>query len=98
MPAVCRGDSTDTDVVHCSTPSRSGRSDNVKVNAIGISRAGDLNTSHLLPAAVCVAHTAPITTGSTKVFINGKGCGRIGDAVSSCTVVGSGSPNVFAGG
>jgi hypothetical protein len=31
------------------------------------------------------------------VFINGKGCGRIGDDVSGCTVVASGSINTFAG-
>jgi len=31
------------------------------------------------------------------VFINGKGCGRIGDALSGCTSVAEGSPNVFAG-
>ena len=38
MPAVCRGDSVDCDVVHCSKPQRAQRSDNVKVNGIGISR------------------------------------------------------------
>ena len=97
MPAVCRGDSVDCDVVHCSKPQRAQRSDNVKVNGIGISRQGDNNTPHLLPPPPCPAHAAPIATGSTTVFINGKGCGRIGDAVSGCTSVASGSENVFAG-
>ena len=97
MPAVCRGDSVDCDVVHCSKPQRAQRSDNVKVNGIGISRQGDNNTPHLLPAPICPAHAAPIATGSTTVFINGKGCGRIGDAISGCTSVASGSENVFAG-
>ena len=97
MPAVCRGDSVDCDVVHCSKPQRAQRSDNVKVNGIGISRQGDNNTVHLLPPPPCPAHAAPIATGSTTVFINGKGCGRIGDAVSGCTSVASGSENVFAG-
>jgi hypothetical protein len=32
------------------------------------------------------------------VFINNLGCGRIGDAISGCTAVAAGSPNVFAGG
>jgi len=97
MPAVCRGDSVDADVTHCSTPMRSQRSDNVKVNGIGISRQGDNNTPHLLPGVPCLIHAAPIAIGSTTVFINGKGCGRIGDAISSCTSVATGSENVFAG-
>ena len=98
MPAVCRGDSVDADVTHCSTPRRDACSGNVFVNGIGISRQGDVNTSHLLPGAPCPPHTAPIATGSTTVFVNNKGCGRIGDAISGCTSVATGSPNVFAGG
>ena len=98
MPAVCRGDSVDCDVVHCSKPQRDDRSDNVKVNGTGISRQGDNNTVHLLPAPICPPHAAPIATGSTTVFINSKGCGRVGDAISGCTSVASGSENVFAGG
>ena len=97
MPAVCRGDSVDCDIVHCSKPQRDQRSDNVKVNGIGISRQGDNNTPHLLPAPICPTHAAPIATGSTTVKVNGKGCGRIGDAISGCTSVASGSENVFAG-
>ena len=97
MPAVFRGDSVDCDVVHCSKPQRDARSDNVKVNGIGISRQGDNNTPHLLPAPICPTHAAPIATGSTTVFINSKGCGRVGDAISGCTSVASGSENVFAG-
>jgi len=97
MPAVCRGDSVDSDVVHCSQPQRDQRSDNVKVNGIGISRQGDNNTPHLLPGAPCPPHVAPIAIGSTTVFVNSKGCGRIGDAISGCTSVATGSENVFAG-
>ena len=97
MPAVCRGDSVDCDVVHCSKPQRDQRSDNVKVNGIGISRQGDDNTPHKLSAPICPDHVAPIKIGSTTVFINTKGCGRIGDAISDCTSVASGSENVFAG-
>lgn len=97
MPAVCRGNLVDKDVVHCSQPSREQCSDNVFVNGIGISRQGDNNNSHLLPGAPCPSHAAPITIGSTTVFINGKGCGRVGDAVTACTFVATGSENVFAG-
>lgn len=64
MPAVCRGDSVDCDVVHCSKPQRAQRSDNVKVNGIGISREGDYNDPHLKPYGLfCRFHAAPITTG-----------------------------------
>ena len=98
MPAVCRGDSVDADIPHCSTPMRNVCSANVFVNGTGISRQGDNNTTHLLPGSPCPAHAAPINTGSTTVFVNGKGCGRIGDAITGCTSVASGSSNVFAGG
>ena len=97
MPAVCRGNLVDVDVVHCSQPSRLANSHNVFVNGTGISRQGDVNNSHLLPGVICPSHQAPITTGSTTVFINGKGCGRVGDAVTDCKPVATGSSNVFAG-
>lgn len=97
MPAVCRGDMVDADVVHCSQPRRLERSPNVFVNGIGISRQGDNNHPHLYPDSICPEHSAPIAIGSTTVFINSKGCGRIGDAISSCTSVATGSENVFAG-
>jgi len=51
----------------------------------------------LLPGAPCPAHTAGITSGSGTVFVNGKGCGRVGDGISACTSVAAGSSNVFAG-
>ena len=98
MPAVCRGDSVDADIIHCSVPRRLQRSPDVFVNGIGISRQGDNNTPHLLPPAICPTHAAPIAIGSTTVFVNGKGCGRIGDVITACTSVATGSPNVFAGG
>ena len=39
-----------------------------------------------------------ISSGSSTVFVNGKGCGRVGDGISGCTSVAAGSSNVFAGG
>ena len=98
MPAVCRGNSVDADVPHCSGMNRDALSPDVLVNGTGISRQGDVNTPHLLPPPPCPTHAAPITTGSTTVFVNGKGCGRIGDAITACTSVATGSSNVFAGG
>jgi|TARA_B110000285_G_scaffold36781_1_gene39838 uncharacterized Zn-binding protein involved in type VI secretion len=100
MPAVCRGNSVDADVPHCSGMNRSALSPDVIVNGTGISRQGDVNTPHLYPPNIppCPTHAAPIASGSSTVFINSKGCGRIGDAISGCTSVATGSSNVFAGG
>lgn len=97
MPAVCRGDLVDADVVHCSQPRRLELSPNVRVNGTGISRQSDNNNSHLRPGSPCPTHQAPIAVGSPTVRVNGLGCGRIGDAISGCTSVATGSPNVFAG-
>ena len=96
MPAVCR--IGDADLVHCSEPVRAEGSPDVFINGIAVSRQGDNNNSHQLPGSPCPSHVAPITVGSTTVFANGKGVGRIGDAITSCTAVAEGSPNVFAGG
>ena len=96
MPAVTR--IGDADVTHCSGMVRAAGSSNVFVNGIAISRQGDNNTGHLLPPnrPPCPGHAAPIASGSSTVKVNGKGCGRVGDA--TCTSVAAGSSNVFAGG
>ena len=97
MPAVTR--IGDADVAHCSGMTRAAGSSKVFADGIGISREGDNNTSHLLPPNVppCAAHAAPIASGSSKVKIDTKGCGRIGDGISGCTSVAAGSIKVFAG-
>tara|TARA_E500000318_G_scaffold77968_3_gene72840 strand:+ start:252 stop:542 length:291 start_codon:yes stop_codon:yes gene_type:complete len=96
MPAVTR--IGDADASHCSGMSRAAGSPNVFANNIPISRRGDNNTGHKKPGAPCPGHSAPITSGSSTVKINGLGCGRVGDGISGCTSVAAGSPNVFAGG
>ncbi len=97
MPAATR--IGDADVTHCSTPFRMVGSPNVMVNGIPWSRRGDINTPHLLPCGIgCCVHTAPIAVGSTTVFVNTRGGGRVGDSIAGCTSVAQGSPNVFAGG
>ena len=95
MPAATR--IGDADVPHCSGMTRAVGSPNVFVNSIAWSRRSDVNTVHLLPGDPCPPHAAPIATGSTTVFVNSLGAGRIGDAISSCTSVAVGSSNVFAG-
>ena len=95
MPAVCV--IGDLDLVHCAVPVRAQGSVNVFAEGLGISRQGDLNNAHLLPGSPCPSHAAPITLGSVTVFVNNKGCGRIGDSVTACTSVATGCPTVFAG-
>ena len=88
------------DIPHCSGMVRFGKSDNVKVGGLGVSRQFDINTPHLKPQGVfCVPHIASISIGSLKVKVNGRGCGRMGDDVGggSCTRVAEGHPKVFAG-
>ena len=87
----------DADVAHCSGMTRAAGSSNVFANGIGISRQGDVNTTHLLPGAPCPPHAAAISSGSSTVKVNSKGCGRVGDGISGCTSVAAGSSNVFAG-
>jgi len=96
MPAVTR--IGDADIPHCSPMVRAQGSGNVFVNNIPVSRQGDVNTVHLLPGSPCPAHAAAITSGSSTVFVNFKGIGRVGDGISGCTAVASGSSDVFAGG
>lgn len=96
MPAATRVG--DADAPHCSDMVRAVGSPNVFVNGIFWSRQTDINTPHLIPAGEeCDTHTAPITIGSTTVFVNGLGAGRVGDVLTNCTFVAEGSPNVFAG-
>ena len=96
MPAVTR--LGDADITHCSPMTRMMCSHNVFANGIPVSRQGDNNTPHTLPGNPCPACAAPITVGSTTVKVNGKGCGRVGDAITACTAVAAGSPTVYAGG
>ena len=62
-----------------------------------LSRQGDPNTGHKVPPnkPPCGGHAVAIQSGSSKVRVNGRGCGRVGDA--TCTSVAQGSNNVFAG-
>ena len=87
----------DADVPHCSGMVRAEGSPNVFLNNIPWSRQTDVNTPHLLPGDPCPTHAAPIAIGSPTVFVNNLGGGRVGDAISGCTQVAAGSPNVFCG-
>ena len=95
MPAATRVG--DADLVHCSGMTRAVGSHDVFVNGRPWSRRGDVNTPHLKPGDPCPTHSAPIAVGSVMTIVNGKGGGRVGDAISGCTAVAQGSHDVFAG-
>ena len=88
----------DLDVPHCSGMVRATGSSDVFTNSRPTVRQGDVNTVHVFPAGiVCPAHVGPVRTGSRKVFVNGRGVGRLGDGLIACTKIAQGSTNVFAG-
>ena len=95
---ACRGLMVDKDLVHCSQPHRLEGAETVFVNGIPWSCQGHRNHPHLRPGGdFCDIHQAPIAMGSPTVIVEGRGAGRIGDKVAACTVVITGSPDVFCG-
>lgn len=95
MPAATR--IGDADIPHCSPMVRALGSHDVNVNGRPWSRQGDVNTPHLLPGDPCPGHAAPIAVGSFTVKVNGRGAGRVGDYIATCTAVAVGSHDVLAG-
>lgn len=108
MPAVARKDSADSvQSPHgsgfcCVSPavhSTDQGSDNVFVNGIGVVREDDLMIPHTYPGPCCAVHSAPLKKFSSKVYVNGKRMGRLGDVYVAAGdhVIISGSGNVFDG-
>ena len=99
--AAARGDAEDNVTTNheCdATTTTEGASENVFINKIGAHLQGDLNTAHTYPEGdKCPSHQTAITTGSTTVFVNGKGLARVGDLYDDDEEVATGSPNVFSG-
>jgi len=69
---------------------------NVFVEGRGIHRQTDHWATHSCPNQG--SHDSVLAVGSTTVFINGLGCGRIGDMIECGSMVLTGSSTVFAGG
>lgn len=96
MPAAARRG--DPGVVHCSGYVIASGSPDVFINTRAAARVGDPSTTHLRPAAPCVAHVSTIAAGSPNVFVNNLPLARQGDPLTACTRIAQGSPNVFANG
>lgn len=90
MPSAAR--QGDPGVVHCSGYVIASGSPDVFVNGLPVARVGDPSISHL--GSGCVNHTSTIIVGSPNVFVNGRPLARVGDALSACTQIAQGSPDV----
>jgi len=100
MPAISRGgDSVSTghgcDAVTTLDSNNTGLSSNVYMNGIPVCCVGDKTIIHTIPGgSSCVPHIAYINSGSSTVFVGGKGVARIGDSCDSGVII-SGSGNIF---
>ena len=102
MAAVARGDEDDDVTTNhdCTgTTKTDGMSVDVIVNGTGVHRQDDATVPHPYPPnPPCANHTPTLALGSTSVYANGKGVGRVGDGYSGVSdVIATGSVSVFAG-
>jgi hypothetical protein len=90
----------DIGVPHCSPFVIATGSPDVFVNGLPLAALGDITTPHLLPAPTtpptCPVHVGVIRGGSFKVFVNGRPVARIGEKLLDCTLIATGSFDVFA--
>lgn len=104
MPAAARGNGVDSvfsfsgSGYMCNFPmnTQTGQcSTNVLANGIGIVRQGDLVAPHARNG--CYPDLSGLTTGSSRVLVNGRPAGRIGDVYTTDNIIVSGSYSVFMG-
>lgn len=96
MPAAAR--KGDAGVPHCSPYVIASASADVVINGRGAARTSDVSTPHLRPGGrFCPGHVAPIVTGSSSVFINGRPAATVGSKLAGCTSVATGSADVIVG-
>jgi len=101
MPAVSRlGDSVlspDGSGYKCRMPLKTSvgeaNSKSVYANGILITVQGNKVAPH--PKSGCTPDTSTLDSGSSQVFVDGKGVGRIGDSMGD-NVITQGSSTVFA--
>lgn len=89
----------DIGVPHCSPFVIATGSFDVFVNGLPLAALGDITTPHLRPLpppTPCPLHVGVIRGGSKKVFVNGRPVARIGEKLLDCTLIATGSFDVFA--
>lgn len=95
MPGVAR--QGDAGLVHCTGYTIASGSPNVRINGRPAARDGDFSTPHKRPGGKkCCVHTSTIQASRT-VKVNGRPLACMGDRLSGCTAIASGSKNVFVG-
>jgi uncharacterized Zn-binding protein involved in type VI secretion len=107
MPAVARANGTDTvfspdgegpGKPNCRLPLNTNTGPatvtNVLIEGVPVVVEGDLPAAHNRTG--CIPDTQVLSTFSSKVFVNGKPIGRIGDNYGD-NIITSGSSKVFAG-
>ena len=96
MPEVAR--QGDICTGHSCYPPRPNTSwsGNVFVNGRAVHRQNDGWTPH--SCGDSPPHSSSLARGSSTVFVNNQGAGRIGDPIKCGSAIATGSPNVFAGG
>lgn len=93
MPAVAR--IGDRGIPHCSGFTLVTGSSDVFVNGRPVAYTGSKSTPHLIPARKCKPHVSSVIARPRNVFVNGRPIACIGDPLSTCTAIASGSTNVF---
>ena len=101
MPKVCRVEDSLSTGHACdgtTTIDTSNTDGTVHANGRDIIVIGAPTVSHdILVGIICVPHVETLKEGSSTVFINGIGVGRIKDGADGGEMI-SGSENVFVGG
>lgn len=93
-----------TDPISPHSPCGSGQcgmgSHNVIIENLPSYRVGDSDTPHGVPVPLsgCVPHVTTLVAGSSKVFVNNRPAGRIGDPHSCGVVIIGGANKVIIGG
>lgn len=93
MPAVARVG--DQGVPHCSGFVLVTGSPDVFVNARPVATAGSKSSPHLIPFKKCQPHVSSVLARPRGVFVNGLPIACVGDPLTVCTAIATGSVDVF---
>lgn len=93
MPAVARVG--DQGIPHCSSYTLATGSPDVFVNGRPVAFNGTSSTLHLTPFRKCRPHVSQVIARPRDVFVNGRPIACVGDSLSGCTAIATGSPDVF---
>jgi|LakMenEpi03Aug12_release.lakeMendotaPanAssembly.Ray.scaffolds.fasta_scaffold567286_2 uncharacterized Zn-binding protein involved in type VI secretion len=95
MPALARVG--DKGVPHCSPFTIATGSPDVFVNGRPAAFSGSMSSPHLIPfkKKKCLPHVSNVLAKPRAVFINGLPAACVGDTLTACTAIATGSLDVF---